>query len=75
MFDTNFLWPKNELGLWLRHSNFTAKFTIKEEVVEVFCRMEVIPYGSLYDTDETNDLPTHVICDSPKTTNTGSCTI
>lgn len=59
----------------MKHNTYTAKFTIKEEVVEVSCRMEVIPYGSLYDTDDTNDLPNHVICNSPKTTNTGTCNL
>jgi len=37
--------------------------------------METMPLGSLYDTDTSNDKPTHVVCLTPKMDNTGKSTL
>jgi len=50
-------------------------FTIKDEVKFTQGRMETMPFGSLYDTDTSNDKPTHIICPTPKTDNTGKAII
>ena len=50
-------------------------FKIKDETKFVAGRMETLPFGSLYDTDTSNDFPTHVSCATPRTNNTGEGTL
>lgn len=69
--ETDFKWSLNDLKLVFQYVNITCQFTIKDEVKFTQGRMETMPLGSLYDSDTTNDRPTHVVCPTPKTDNTG----
>lgn len=71
MVETDFHWGHNDLRLLLDHSNMTAMFTLGDETKVVQGRMETFPLGSLYDTDDSNDRPTHVIFMTPKMNNVG----
>lgn len=70
--ETDFGWSQNSFAQMMKYSNFTCMFTIGSETHVTQGRMETLPLGSLYDSDKTNDKPTHVVCQTPKTQNTGS---
>ena len=59
---TDFGWSQNSFTQMQKYSNFTCMFQIGAETQVTQGRMETMPLGSLYDSDKTNDKPTHVVC-------------
>jgi hypothetical protein len=75
LIETNFYWSVNNIRQFLHFSNFTCMFQVGDETQVTLGRMETLPLGALYDTDTSNDKPTHVSCSTPETHNSGKGTL
>lgn len=66
--DTDFYWNEpNEYAYFLKHANFTCKYTIGDETVVKLGRMETKVAGGMYANNAGDDssYPSMVSCESP----------
>lgn len=73
LIDTDFHWDKNDFNRFNKYGNITCRFTQGDHVVITQGKMERDPLGTV--NPETGDLPTKIMCPSPKMSRNGKATL
>lgn len=73
LIDTDFQWPVNNVDDFQKYSNFTCLYQVGDEKVVTQGRLETVPFGAQYDSENTK--PTHIACLTPNMHNSGKGTL